>query len=576
MDYNNMSLYSFSKPNDYQITTNNNIVSNNYQIDSNYFKENNKNNYKYETVSYEPISNEYKQESNIYQNQNIINDIYQTNNNNLQINDFDNQINNNIYEINDNNINNIIQTDINNNQTNNNFDLINDNTYQNNNIININNNEINDNNNNYQTISNKSFDKIINEQVYNPIQNQEMNNIQIENNIQNFEINNQINDILGNQINITEQNNIGNDIFNQPNENAFPFEINTDTNNINTNEIIIQGQQNENNIEIKKEEEKPPLIDKNINYSVDQYTEILKNILDDKAKINSQLEDALIQIIEKTTHSERQQMRVSFYTNYSGNLILTLKKEMTGNFKDAVLGSFLLPSEYDTYSINSSFKNNNQKKELILSEIIGSRSSSELSTIKKLYISNYRKLLKKDIISETSGDFQKFLLSLLLCNRSNSSSPNPNSCANDASDLYQAGEKKRQNDEDTFIRIFTTSSPIELAIINHFYKQQTGKGLLSAITTEFEFCKETKDLLETIVRALIDKEAYYAKTIKDAITEGNDAKLIRVICSRHSVDLNNIKKAYKNDYQKELIEDINDKKEENWGKIIYSLVDNAK
>ena len=549
----------------------NNIFSNDYQIDSNFFKKNEQNNYKYETISYEPFSNEIRNEFNNYQNES--NNIYQISNNNLQINDFDNQINNKIYDINNNNNN--IQNDINNNQINNNFDLINNDIYQDNNIININNNESN-NNNNYQTTSNESFNKIINVQMYSQIQNQDMNNIQIENDIQNFEVNNQINYLDGNQINMTEQNNIINDIYTQPNENLFPYEINTDTNNININEINIQEQENENNIEIKKEEENLPLIDENINYSIDQYSEILKNILNDKDRIKNQLEDTLIKIIEKTSHSQRQEMRVSFYRNYSDNLILAIKKEMTGNFKESVLGSFLLPSEYDTYSINSSFKNNNQKKELVLSEIIGSRSSSELSTIKKLYISNYRKLLKKDIISETSGDFQKFLLSLLLCNRSNSSSPNPNSCANDASDLYQAGEKKRQNDEDTFIRIFTTSSPIELSIINHFYKLQTGKGLLSAIKTEFEFCKETKDLLETIVRALINKEAYYAKTIRDAINEGNDTKLIRVICSRHSLDLNDIKKAYKKDYQKELIQDINDKKEENWGKIIYSLVDKAK
>ena len=523
----------------------NNIFSNDYQIDSNFFKKNEQNNYKYETISYEPFSNDIRNEINNYQTNNI----YQISNNNLQINDFDNQ--------------------------NNNFDLINNDIYQDNNIININNNESN-NNNNYQTTSNESFNKIINEQMYNQIQNQDMNNIQIENDIQNFEVNNQINYLDGNQINMTEQNNIINDIYTQPNENLFPYEINTDTNNININEINIQEQENENNIEIKKEEENLPLIDENINYSIDQYSEILKNILNDKDRIKNQLEDTLIKIIEKTSHSQRQEMRVSFYRNYSDNLILAIKKEMTGNFKESVLGSFLLPSEYDTYSINSSFKNNNQKKELVLSEIIGSRSSSELSTIKKLYISNYRKLLKKDIISETSGDFQKFLLSLLLCNRSNSSSPNPNSCANDASVLYQAGEKKRQNDEDTFIRIFTTSSPIELSIINHFYKQQTGKGLLSAIKTEFEFCKETKDLLETIVRALIDKNAYYAKSIKDAINEGNDTKLIRIICSRHSLDLNDIIQTYKKDYQKELIQDINDKKEENWGKIIYSLVDKAK
>ena len=551
----------------------NNIFSNDYQIVSNYIKQNEQNNYKYETISYEPFSNEIRNEINNYQNES--NNIYQISNNNLQINDFDNQINNKIYDINNNNN---IQNDINNNQINNNIDLINNNIYQDNNIININNNESND-NNNYQTTSNESFNKIINGQMYNQIQNQDMNNIQIENDIHNFEVNNQINYLDGNQINMTEQNNIINDIndiYTQPNENLFPYEINTDTNNININEINIQEQENENNIEIKKEEENLPLIDENINYSIDQYSEILKNILNDKERIKNQLEDTLIKIIEKTTHSERQEMRISFYRNYSDNLILTLKKEITGNFKESVLGSFLLPSEYDTYSINSSFKNNNQKKELILSEIIGSRSSSELSNIKKLYISNYRKLLKKDIISETSGDFQKFLLSLLLCNRSNSSSPNPNSCANDASDLYQAGEKKRQNDEDTFIRIFTTSSPIELSIINHFYKQQTGKGLLSAIKTEFEFCKETKDLLETIVRALIDKNAYYAKSIKDAINEGNDTKLIRIICSRHSLDLNDIIQTYKKDYQKELIQDINDKKEENWGKIIYSLVDKAK
>ena len=563
-----MSLYSYNKSNDYQITSNNlnNIDSNNYQIDSNYFKNIGQNNNKYETVSYEPFTNEYGNEINNYENQNIINNnIYKTNNDNFQINN-----NNIIYETNEND--NIIQNDINNYQANN-IDLLNNNTYQINNDIQINNNEIID-TNNFQTISNNSLNKIINEQIYN--QNQINREIQIKNDFQNFEDNNQINDIFGNEINITEQNNYVNDIYNQPNENGIPFEINTDINNINEDEINIQEQQDENNIIIKKGEEKPPLIDDNINYSVDQYTEILKNILEDKEKINNQLEEALIKIIEKTTHSQRQQMRIAYYRNYNGNLILLLKKEISGNFKESVLGSFLLPSEYDTYSINSSFKNNNQKKELILSEIIGSRTSSELQTIKKLYISNYRKLLKKDIISETSGDFQKFLLSLLLCNRSNSSSPNPNSCANDASDLYQAGEKKKQNDEDTFIRIFTTSSPIELSIINHFYKQQTGKGLIGGIKTEFEFCKETKDLLDTIVRALIDKEAFYAKSIKDAITEGNDSKLIRIICSRHSVDLNDIIQAYKKDYQKELIEDIDDKKEENWGKIIYSLVDKAK
>ena len=103
-----MSLYSYNKSNDYQITSNNlnNIDSNNYQIDSNYFKNIGQNNNKYETVSYEPFTNEYGNEINNYENQNIINNnIYQTNNDNFQINN-----NNIIYETNEND--NIIQNDI--------------------------------------------------------------------------------------------------------------------------------------------------------------------------------------------------------------------------------------------------------------------------------------------------------------------------------------------------------------------------------------------------------------------------------------------------------------------------------
>ena len=49
---------------------------------------------------------------------------------------------------------------------------------------------------------------------------------------------------------------------------------------------------------------------------------------------------------------------------------------------------------------------------------------------------------------------------------------------------------------------------------------------------------------------IIEKEAFFAKTIKDAINEGNDARLIRIVFCKHSVDLNEIKKAYNRDYKK--------------------------
>ena len=604
-----MSKFSFSQSYEYPITTNNYNFSipNNNQISSQEINTNNNYN-QYDIVSYEPNSNNYEMITNNLQrelnnfgsdNNNII---YETNNENYIVNDnnypiSENNIietnkNNNInnYQINENNIyetnENNIQIENNDYQINNNIDLGN-NIYQNN----IENNQINyeyqlNNDNNYQTITNNnnSFSKLINEQFSYPTQIQEGQEIQIPYDFQNYEQTGQINNnITENQNDINNQNNILNDLYNPSPGNNMIFEINTDipkesNDNIENNNIINENApQQENNKEEKKEEEKPPLIDTNKIYTIEQYSEILRTLFGkNKDSENKELEEVLIKIIEKTNHHQRQQIRGYLYRNYSENLILILKKELNGNFRESILGSLLLPSEYDTYCLYSSFKNTNQKKKSILSEIIGSRSVTELQTIKRLYKSNYRKLLRKDIISETYGDYQKFLLSLLQCQRSNASTPNTNSCANDATYLYQAGEKKRSTDEDTFIRIFTTSSPIELTVINHFYKQQTGKGLLGAIETEFEFGKETKDLLNIIIRTLVDKEGFYAKIIKDAINEENDEKLIRIICSRHAVDLKEIKNVYKRDYKKELINDIKDKTNDNWGKIIYSLVDNAK
>ena len=617
-----MSQFSNFQSSEYQLTTNNNdyqINTNNYQIDIN---------------SYQLNDNNYLNNiDNNYENNNITNNIEnnhiyenynnKTNNNNNNFYENYNNSNNNIennhtYDNYNNTINNIENNPINENYNNKTNNIENNNFFEYNNNINNDSYEIDTNNNfisdnNYQ-INNNNYDEIINNININNNNDYANNNniININNNNDELTFDNkdfpitthEIQDTSNIQMNLNNLNQNTdidiNQIFDQSksrtneihtinNNISNPQTLNNSHNKINKSSIKIKTHSvkdnNNDNIQFiskaqseQKEEEKEKEVSPYLNmidiYTPELYSEVLKNILSSKS-IESKEEDVIIKIIEKTNNNQRQHLRQLYHINYYGNLILTLKKELSGNFRESVLGSFLLPSEYDTYCLNSSFKNSTQKKESILSEIIGSRTNTELQMIKKLYASNYRKLLKKEIITETHGEFQKFLLSLLQCQRSTSSNPNTNSCANDASDLYQAGEKNSQNDEDTLIRIFTTSSPLEIAITNHFYKQQTGKGLLGAIETEFECCKETKDLLEIIVRALVDKNAFYAKKIKDSINEGNDAKLIRIICSRHGVDLTDIKNAYKKDYQKNLEDDIKEKMEHNWGKVIYYLVINA-
>ena len=343
---------------------------------------------------------------------------------------------------------------------------------------------------------------------------------------------------------------------------------NPDNNNISKKELTIKEEKREKAILLEIAELKA----KGQPNMYERITEILKDTFKGN---DSTDEDIIIKIIEITNSHERQLLRKLYNQKYNENLISIMQKELNGDFKDSVIGSFMTTTEYDAYCLHDALKGGGSK-EIALSEIIGSRTSLELQAIKKVYATNYGETLKNAVISVTSGDYQKLLLALLQCQRSNSQ-PNTNSCANDAAYLFQAGEQKRGTDEETFTRIFTTSSPTEFALINHFYRQQTGKGLLGAIESEFEFSGDTKELLETIVRAQVDIDGYYAKIIHDSASgsgNNNNSRLIRNICSRYLADFPKIKRAYIRDYQHDMLQDIQTDSS-NFRKILCSLIVNA-
>ena len=286
-------------------------------------------------------------------------------------------------------------------------------------------------------------------------------------------------------------------------------------------------------------------------------------------------EDAIVKVIAGTTNQERAIIRRLYTQKYNEDLITRLQSELSGHFKEAAVGSFMTPTEYDAYCLNGAMKGLGTK-EGVLSEIIGSRTPQELAAIKQVYAANYGEVLDNAVASDTSGDHQKLLLGLLQCQRSNAAQPDANACMNDAAALYQAGEGKWGTDEATFNRIFATRSPAELALINQYYKQNAGKGLLGAINSEFS--GDTKDLLDTIVRSNVDPYGYYANRIHDSVAGmgTNDSRLIRNVCARHAVDMPYIKQAYLRDYGKDMLTDIQGDTSGHYRQILSSLVSNAR
>ena len=301
-----------------------------------------------------------------------------------------------------------------------------------------------------------------------------------------------------------------------------------------------------------------------------QHVEILRNACQG-AGTN---EEDICRVIASTNNQERALIRRLYNQKYNEDLVSRLQSELSGDFKEAAMGSFMTPTEYDAYCLNGAMKGIGTK-EGVLTEIIGSRTPQELQAIKQVYAANYGELLENAVTSDTSGDYQKLLLACLQGQR-RSGAADMAGCQQDAAALYQTGEGKWGTDEDTFIRIFSTRSPQELGLINQYYKQSAGKGLLGAIDSEFS--GDTKDLLDTIVRSNVYPNGYYAKNIYDSVkgTGTNDSKLIRNICARQAVDLPYIKQAYATDYGSDMLTDIQGDTSGNYRKVLSALVANAK
>ena len=264
---------------------------------------------------------------------------------------------------------------------------------------------------------------------------------------------------------------------------------------------------------------------------------------------------AIIQIIANRTNAQRQQIKECYKTAYGRDLMVDLKKELSGNLEDAVLALFYTPVEYDVEQLKKAMKGVGTDEGTLI-EIIASRPNWLLKQIKEQYKIKYGKELEAVIKKETSGDLQRLLISLLQCNRSENTHVNQSDCEAKAKELFDAGEAKWGTDSEVFNKIFTLSSPMELVGISKAYHKLTGHTILEAINKEFS--GHVKELLHSIVYAIISPSEYFATRVEKAIKGWgtNDNLLIRILVTRDEIDMPQIKQYYKQLYGRDMLEAI--------------------
>ena len=279
--------------------------------------------------------------------------------------------------------------------------------------------------------------------------------------------------------------------------------------------------------------------------------ESLKNSLTPKKDENN-----IIKLVTNRTNYQLQQIKEAYNTLYKSDLIKDLKKVLSGHFEDVVVGLFYTPIDYDCYHLRKAIKGLGTDEKALI-EILCTRPSNVIEEIKKRYGEMYpgRSLLK-DIDSDTSGNFRKILRSLLSANRTPDSEPDIEECKNCAKRLYEAGEKRLGTNEEVFTQIFTEKSPSEFICIAQLYYKLTKHTLIQAVENEFSF--DSKKCLIAIIYAILSPSEYFAKLVYKAIKGlGTDnTTLIRVLISRHEIDMPQIKQYYKQNYKKDMIDAI--------------------
>ena len=291
-----------------------------------------------------------------------------------------------------------------------------------------------------------------------------------------------------------------------------------------------------------------------------------------KCLINSKKEfDKIIKLLTSRTNSQRQKIKEAYNTIYNRDLIKDFQKALSGHFEDVVIALFYTPVDYDCFQLRKAMKGLGTDEDALI-EIICTRPPNIIEKIKIRYSEMYPgRSLIKDIEGDTSGNFRKLLKSLLTANRDMSTQPDIEECKKCAKMLYEAGEKRFGTDEDTFIKIFTEKSPSEFTFIAQLYYKLTKHTLLQAVENEFSF--DSKKCLIAIIYGILSPSEYFAKMINKAIKGlGTDnTTLIRILVTRHEIDMTQIKQYYRQTYNKEMIEDIKGDTSGNYRKILVQL-----
>lgn len=280
---------------------------------------------------------------------------------------------------------------------------------------------------------------------------------------------------------------------------------------------------------------------------------------------------AVINILAHRDATQRALIKQEYTNMYSDDINKRLSSELSSNVKRAVLLWMHDPAERDATVLREALSGNVIDLKAA-TEIICSRTPSQIAQFKHIYCLIFGVYLEQDIEFHASGDHKKLLLAYLSKPRYEGPEFDRTIVSKDAKVLFKAGEKRFGTDEKAFINIFSERSRAHLAAVISAYHDMYGSSLKKAIKSEtsgnFEYG------LLTILRCAQNPGKYFAKVLYKAM-QGlgtDDTTLIRVIVTRSEIDMQYIKGEYRKKYRKTLNDAVHSETSGHYRAFLVSLL----
>ncbi|XP_062926460.1 annexin A4-like isoform X2 [Mobula hypostoma] len=281
-------------------------------------------------------------------------------------------------------------------------------------------------------------------------------------------------------------------------------------------------------------------------------------------------EQAIIDIVAHRSNKQRQQIVLSFKTAYGKDLIKELKSELSGNFEKTVLALLKPPALFDATEMKEAIKGAGTDEQCLI-EILASRSNAEIHEIDKVYKTEFKKTLEQDIKSDTSGHFERLLVSLVQGNRDESQNVDITLVKKDAQDLYNAGEGRMGTDESRFNAILCSRNRSHLRAVFEEYRQVCKYDIEKTIAREMSGNLERG--MVAVVKCLRNTPAFFAERLYRSMKGlgTDDRTLVRIMVSRCEVDMLDIRAEFKRMYGKSLYSFIADDCSGDYKKLLLQL-----